>query len=319
MNEKCLIMMTSYNGEKYIAEQIESIRQQTYTNWELIIQDDCSTDNTVKIIESFIKKDNRICFQINNGKHGAYPNWHSLINYCKTLDLYEYYFFCDHDDIWKVNKLDKMIKYYKKKSSDKIPTLIYADMEVIDGEGKLIADNFAVMSGQVLHHSYDTFYKSSIYGCNVFFNQALFKIVPEVNPEDIRPHDAYYGMFAAATGKLFHMPFITMQYRRHGSNASNTPDNFGWKRIRKRIGNLEELAKDHAYNYEQALYVFRMIKENKIILNDPVLIKQIEKSIKNGGWKGLYTFLKLHVNCGNKYRTLSRAIILLFGNYKKFI
>lgn len=319
MNEKCLIMMTSYNGEKYIAEQIESIRQQTYPNWELIIQDDCSTDNTVKIIESFIKKDNRICFQINNGKHGAYPNWHSLINYCKNLKPYDYYLFCDHDDVWKVNKLDKMIRFYKKKSCDEIPTLIYADMEVIDGEGNVINSNFAVMSGQVLHHSYDTFYKSSIYGCNAFFNQALFKIVPEVDPEDIRPHDAYYGMFAAATGKLIHMPIVTMQYRRHGNNVSNTPGDFGWKRIRKRIGNLEDLAKDHAYNYEQSLYVFQKIRENKIIMNDSSQMKEIEDSIRCGGWKGVYIFFKLHINCGNFYRTISRIIILFSGKYKKYI
>ena len=319
MGETCLIMMTSYNGEKYIAEQIESIRKQTHKNWELIIQDDMSQDNTIGIIQSFMEKDQRIHCLINKKRLGAYPNWHTLINYCKSLDDRDYYVFCDQDDIWYKNKLEKMIAYHNKKSSKLIPTLIYADMKVINAEGCVVASNFAEDSGQVFCHPYDIFYKNCVYGCNVFLNKALFKAVPEVQIYNKRPHDAYYAMFAVALGKLIHMPETTMKYRRHGNNVSHIPIDFGWKRIVRRLIKIQKLAKDHSHNYSQALYVFDVIKEHNIIVKNAKQLNAIEKSIRSGGIYGLTVFLKLHVYCGNRYRTISRALILLSGSYKKYL
>lgn len=319
MDEKCLIMMTSYNGEKYIAEQIESIRQQTYTNWELIIQDDQSTDSTIKIIQSFIDKDDRISLRINKGIHGAYQNWHELINFCKSLELRECYLFCDHDDIWLPNKLEVMLSYYVNNCKKDIPTLIYADMEVINSEGERIAPNFSEYAGQKMYNSYDIFYQNSVYGCNTIFNAELFRIVPMLEPNKGRAHDTYYAMFAAALGNLIYLPITTMQYRRHGHNVSNTPNDFGWKRILNRLAALNRLAEDHAYNYKQSLDVFDTIRENDFCMIDAKRINLIEKSIRSGGIIGLLIFLRLHVRCGNNLRTLSRAIILLIGNYKKYL
>lgn len=319
MDAKCLIMMTSYNGEKYIAEQIESIRQQSYTNWELVIQDDQSTDSTIEIIKSFIAKDNRISLRINKGIHGAYQNWHELINFCKNLEPRDCYLFCDHDDIWLPNKLEILLSYYINNCKQNIPTLIYADMEVVNSEGKKIAPNFSEYAGQKLYNSYDIFYQNSVYGCNTIFNSALFHMVPMLEPNKGRAHDTYYAMFAAALGNLIYLPVTTMKYRRHGHNVSNTPNDFGWKRILKRLTALDCLAEDHAYNYKQSLDVFDKIKEKHFSVINPKQMNLIEKSIRCGGVVGLWIFLRLRVRCGNKLRTLSRAVILLIGNYKKYL
>ena len=94
---------------------------------------------------------------------------------------------------------------------------------------------------------------------------------------------------------------------------------FGWKRILNRLAALNRLAEDHAYNYKQSLDVFDTIRENDFCMIDAKRINLIEKSIRSGGIIGLLIFLRLHVRCGNNLRTLSRAIILLIGNYKKYL
>ena len=90
-NRTILIMMATYNGEKYIAKQLDTIINQTYTNWELIIRDDISTDNTLSIIKDYAKKDNRIKYILSNSqKHGAYYNFFGLINYVKKIKKYDF-------------------------------------------------------------------------------------------------------------------------------------------------------------------------------------------------------------------------------------
>ena len=110
-----------------------------------------------------------------------------------------------------------------------------------------------------------------------------------------------------------------MEYRRHGKNVSHIPIDFGWRRIAGRLMKIQKLAKDHSHNYSQALYVFDVIKENNITVKNIKRLNAIENSIRRGGIYGLTVFLKLHVYCGNRYRTISRALILLSGSYKKYL
>ena len=97
-----LILMTSFNGEKYICEQIESICKQTLKDWHLLIRDDGSSDKTIDIIRSFMAKDSRIeLIKNETEQHGAYLNFWTLIEYAKALPAYDYYFFADQDDVWR--------------------------------------------------------------------------------------------------------------------------------------------------------------------------------------------------------------------------
>ena len=136
MDKSVLIMMAVYNGEKYIREQIESIINQTYKKWQLIVQDDGSNDDTIVIVKEYCRKDKRISI-INNQlcTHGAFINFHILINYCKKLEPYDFYMFCDQDDIWHEDKVEKLVE-----SCDKLgmyPAFCYADMSTIDENGNV--------------------------------------------------------------------------------------------------------------------------------------------------------------------------------------
>ena len=99
------IITPSYNSEEFISETIHSIINQTYTNWELLITDDCSNDNTISIIKSFQENDVRIKLFILESNGGAGVARNNSIKYAKG----RYIAFCDSDDQWKKNKLELQI------------------------------------------------------------------------------------------------------------------------------------------------------------------------------------------------------------------
>jgi teichuronic acid biosynthesis glycosyltransferase TuaG len=109
-NDLISIITPTYNSEEYIAFTIESILNQSYKNWELLITDDCSSDNTVSIINSFISKDDRIhLYQFDNNLGSAFARNNSI-----KLSKGNFIAFCDSDDIWDKTKLKKQVYFMKK-------------------------------------------------------------------------------------------------------------------------------------------------------------------------------------------------------------
>lgn len=127
MNELVSIIMPSYNTAKYIKKAIISVLNQTYENWELIIIDDCSTDNTYEIIKTF--NDNRIIYLKNATNNGAAISRNRALKVAKG----KWIAFLDSDDIWKSEKLEKQINFMKKNGV----FFSYTEYEEIDSEGSL--------------------------------------------------------------------------------------------------------------------------------------------------------------------------------------
>lgn len=121
------IITPSYNSADYIVDTIEAILKQTYSHWELLITDDCSTDNTIEIIEDYVKKDTRIKLQklaINSGA-GICRN--------KSIEIAKgrYIAFCDSDDVWMPQKLEKQLAFMNQKQC----ALTYSSYMLMDEEG----------------------------------------------------------------------------------------------------------------------------------------------------------------------------------------
>lgn len=325
-SKKCLIMMASYNGEKYIGQQIQSIIDQDYQNWHLIIQDDGSTDETVKIVENYALKDDRIEFRINQGTHGPYYNFHSLINYCKRYaNGYDYYLFSDHDDVWYKNKISSFINYYNRSSSNEIPTLLYADMNIINANGDIISYSVNEKLGIQYKNPQSTFFCHCVFGCNTFFNKKLFELVPSVDIENsitkILCHDNYYAKYAAVFGKLRYCNRQLMGYRRYGDNVTSGQSyDFGIKRIISAFNSFEKLCEGHARTYSQSLYTIdTMITNSKISISTRDLLAKIKSCIQSGGIKGSLMYITMNIGCGNRIKTLSHFMVLASKGYKKYI
>ena len=110
---KVIIMMSTYNGEKYLAEQIESILNQTEKDFVLEIHDDGSTDGTLEIIKAYAQKDKRIC--IDNSGHKGYPK--CFFDLMKDAGEAKYYAFSDQDDVWLPNKIERAISFIDNEES----------------------------------------------------------------------------------------------------------------------------------------------------------------------------------------------------------
>lgn len=323
-----LILMASYNGEEYIEEQIQSIMAQTFKNWILWIQDDGSTDRTVNIIKNYMNVDTRIRLTVNTGIHGPYYNFHSLINTAKETEAHDYYMFCDHDDVWFPDKIEKMVRTAFVRGKD-IPILVYANMCIIDGNGNITEDDVNQKLAMECKGQWDLFYNHRVYGCNSLFNRALFDIVPEVDVSAQRElvsilcHDNYYAKFAAVYGELIYLDEITMSYRRYGKNvtAAHSYD-YGIIRIMKRMGNISSLAKDHARTYSQSLYTIEVMQNSsKPVLqaDKAAVLSEIKNTMLDGGIGACRCFLKYKVSCGIRVRAISRFVILALGIYKKYL
>ncbi len=128
--ELCSVIMPAYNSGKYIAEAIESVIKQTYTNWELLIVNDCSTDNTEEIIKTYQKQDKRIKLITLKKNQGVANARNTAIKNAKG----RYIAFLDADDYWEKEKLQKQIQILQSSNAD----ITYAGYLMIDETGKTI-------------------------------------------------------------------------------------------------------------------------------------------------------------------------------------
>ena len=126
--DKVSIITPTWNSERYIIDTIKSVQNQTYTNWEMIIVDDCSVDNTFKIVENITKMDPRVKILKQEVNSGAAKARNRSLNEATG----RFIAYLDADDIWKPDKLEKQIKFMKEKRC----FFSCTSYEVIDDEGK---------------------------------------------------------------------------------------------------------------------------------------------------------------------------------------
>ena len=126
---KVNILLSTYNGEQYLKEQVKSIQDQTFQDWQLLIRDDGSTGGTVEIRQELVAQDERIRF-INQGaieNLGVIKSFHTLLKYEKA-DLY---CFSDQDDVWLPEKIALQVEEAEKHPQEE-PLLVYTDLKVVD-------------------------------------------------------------------------------------------------------------------------------------------------------------------------------------------
>ena len=321
--EKCLILMATYNGGKYIKKQIESIINQSVTDWKLIVRDDGSKDETIEIIEKYVNEDLRIELVRNESEyHGAYLNFWQLILRAKKIEPYQYYFFADQDDIWEKEKLEIFINNAERYAD--IPLYIYSDMSTIDGSDNFLLKSVNATMGISMGQDRKTLFYSQgyVWGCASMINRKLFELVTPMNPKtkgaSIISHDNFYAKHALILGKVVFINNALIKHRRHGNN---TTGDYSMRLtpllvIKKGLISLKETAKTHALGYDQTLYTIDWMIKNGINERELLLIK---KSILTGGLQGVCQMLRFHVRRHQLARTLGVYIIMLFRWYIPYL
>lgn len=325
-SDSILIMMATYNGEEFLREQLDSILCQTISTWKLLIRDDNSSDQTRVIIKEYEEKDSRIQLIENTSNyHGAYYNFFGLLNDVRQSEnTFNFYMFADQDDIWDVDKLERLIDFYYEKIKIEEPVLIYADMRIIDASGQVTADSMEQLMGIRYTNPISSFMAHKVYGCNTLFNRELFEILPLL-PYDapeltFLSHDNFTTKTAALKGQVYFYSEPTMGYRRYGHNVTSKHEyNFAFKRILKRISKIDDLAKDHALTYKQTLVAISLLRKQASVDTERVLLDKVEKIINNGGISAVQMVCKEKIDWGKRVKTISRSLILALKLYKKYL
>lgn len=230
MKDQVLILLSTYNGEKYIVEQINSILNQKDSTVIIYIRDDGSKDKTVdKIVENFTEGN---CIVFKEGNVGCEESFSKLI--CKGSG-HRYYAFADQDDVWKENKLLEAKKYLDK--CDGTPALYACNQIVTDSnlnERGLMFDHssFCRISQKMEENCL-----LNRHGCTMVWNNELHEIVKQVileNPETIFVHDKLLMMVARLFGRVFQDETALQYYRIHENNVSGLERSV-FKRLKKGI------------------------------------------------------------------------------------
>ena len=212
---KVNILMSTYNGQQFLAEQIRSIQDQSYTDWTLFIRDDGSSDNTKEILKDFEHQDSRIHL-IDNDKSdnlGVIKSFHKLVNH----DRADYYFFSDQDDVWLPNKLELSLKEAQNYLAD-LPLMVYMDLKVVNQDLKIMTESMVKSQS---HHAntelVQELTENTVTGGVAMINHALAEMWQET--DDILMHDWYLALLASAFGNLVFIDQPGELYRQHSDNV----------------------------------------------------------------------------------------------------
>ena len=258
------IAMCSYNGEKYIKEQIDSILNQTYTDFELVITDDGSSDKTIDIIHEYQKIDSRIKLYENEENLGFVKNFEKAISLCSG----DYIALADQDDFWKRNKLE----VFSKEIGENV--MIYSDAILMDENSKLIKGGKELIRPEnnlVSGHNNKAFLLTNcVSGNTIMFKKELVEHILPI-PEDISFHDIWIAFIASSLGSITFTDKSMTYYRRYSDQITST-------RVKDYSGFLDRFKKKEKIRLDEARVIARDLQ---IMLDSGFIVESEDKIIVN--------------------------------------
>lgn len=216
MGSNISIALATYNGSLFIEQQLISLINQSLPPQEIIIVDDCSTDNTIEIIEKIKVVYPNIILYKNQKNFGPIKNFQKAIAYCSC----DYVALCDQDDIWYRNKLELSLKAIDKSGS--CPSIVFSDLEMINTDGSLLQTSF--WKYQRMFPSNFNFKQllvsNFVTGCTILMNK---KMKDEIScmPDNVLMHDHWIALIAFGFGNYDVINNRTVKYREHSNSVTN--------------------------------------------------------------------------------------------------
>lgn len=232
MNHDVDILLATFNGEPFVAEQLDSILAQSNDRWRIVIRDDGSTDRTKAICQAYAKKhsDRITLAEDTAGNLGVVGCFGRLL----SLATAPYIMFCDQDDVWLPHKVAvqwQAIKEFEATRGCDHPIAIFTDALVVDRSLRPLADSllrYINRPGERGRALNCLCVEGHCYGCTMILNRALANRVGII-PGGVISHDWWCGLVAAAFGSLIFVNCAPIKHRRHTANASQTKRN-SWRR-----------------------------------------------------------------------------------------
>ena len=220
------ILLASYNGEQFIADQIRSILSQTVQDFKLYINDDASTDGTWQIISDFAEEHPEKIFisQSDKNSGGAKHNFLKMMVEIKD----DYVMLCDQDDVWLSDKIEKTfakIVEMEREYGAETPLLAHTDLSIVNENLEIISPSYrVVMNADFSRTSLrNMISQTTVAGCAVMYNRALADKIRSA-PDFTVMHDWWLLLTASAFGKIGFIEDQTILYRQHSNNEVGAGD-----------------------------------------------------------------------------------------------
>lgn len=260
-DKKVAVILSTYNGEKYIKDQIDSILNQTYKNIEIYVRDDGSKDGTIKILKEYEKQRKIKLYPRENV--GFIKSFFECLSFCNNAD---YYAFCDQDDEWFENKIERAVNLLNDKNQDK-PLLYFADYDFYNDNMHFIAHSKS--------HKYGPSFRNAIVDCitlgiNTVINKNARDTMVNSGIEKSCGHDWTAYMICSSMGEVVYDKVPTLKYRRTGQNVSPGGKGFIafqiWRIKKFFVNDYFSNIKDELIEFDE-LFGNKLSKENKELLD----------------------------------------------------
>jgi rhamnosyltransferase len=286
--------MSTYNGQKYIREQIDSLLVQEGVTVRIVIRDDGSKDQTPTILSEYASKYNNIVI-LSEINCGAEESFNRLCRYALKNETSDYYAFCDQDDVWDTDKLYVAISKLQEYENNR-PNLYFSNLRMVDENLNYIRDFYA--RNDVFTDRQKTLVQVFTYGCTCVFNRSALAYYCQPSSQKTH-HDVWLYCLCSYLGNVYYDYNAHIQYRQHNNNLSGHRSKgaslFLWRIKRVFKGNLGHTFETIA----QQLLTFKP----ELNTDDFRLITQVA-NYRHNLWSRLYLLFFSSFSSGNFVKDL---------------
>ena len=268
------ILLATYNGERFLPEQIESITSQSFKDYHILASDDNSSDCTFEILRSYESVLGEKIKVVQSNTHSAKENFYNLLDMADA----EYIALCDQDDFWESDRLEKSLKAIQrleKRYGKETPILVHSDLEIVDenlnSQNKKMSEltginetiKYAKKESKYLYtisteKSFSRYLvENNITGNTVIINKALLDIYKR--PKVSFMHDWWLGLIAFTFGKVGFLNECLVKYRQHESNELGAKNPLELHNIKKR--NKKKIRENYDCMFAQVEEFLRLYKD----------------------------------------------------------
>ena len=246
------ILLATYNGSRYIEEQINSLISQSFQDWHLYIHDDDSTDETKSILANYEKSfPQKISILDGEATGGARNNFFYLLEQIES----PLYMFCDQDDVWLPNKIQTEVDALQGEEMTTSPILVFTDLKIVDDKLQTIAGSlwryYNLNTENIEMKS--LILQNVITGCTVLINKKMRDMMISYHCIDNVPmHDKWAAMIALQFGKTIRINQQTVLYRQHEDNSIGAKRSSGFRYICSKLKNISRLNIAYSFTRCQA-------------------------------------------------------------------
>lgn len=295
------ILMSTYNGERYLREQLDSIIKQTYKNIEILIRDDGSIDSTIDILNEYRKKYKYIRYYTGPNLKPA----RSFLDLLRQAPVADYYAFCDQDDYWEDDKIECAIKKLKDGKAD----FYYSSYTVVNENLKTIREG---VQKPVMNTIGQALVMATVTGCTVVFSKKVQECAKLYSPLQLMMHDSWLYKVTLAMGyKVVYDDQAHLLYRQHGNNVigANKSKIRIWKSKWRRW--LKNVSNDR---YHEACELYKGYN-SMMPLEQSRIVKRIADYLQMNLVKRILLAMNSDYKTGNTKSDIAFLFAIIFKRY----